>query len=110
MRSDESQRAAAQNKAAQRQGGHAEQALRHRAKLDKLSETLDQRKDQLASQPGTYHTNGSGESCYYALLSGTGGSGIDDIIDNNNITGPVTLSITSPFFESTRCGTWTKVG
>jgi len=61
-------------------------------------------------QPGRYHTDGSGDSCYDALLSGMDGNSLDNIIDNNNVDGPVTLDITSPYFESSRCGTWTKVG
>jgi len=61
-------------------------------------------------QAGRYHTEGGPSSCYYALLSGTGGSGVDDIIDNNNTRGPVTLDISSAYFESSGCGTWTKVG
>jgi hypothetical protein len=58
-------------------------------------------------QPGKYHTDG-GEGCYWE--KNTGGSDIDSIIDNDNVDGPVTLNIDSPFFKSARCGTWTKVG
>jgi hypothetical protein len=57
-------------------------------------------------QPGTYHTDGSGDSCYFALLGADG----QDIIDNNIVNGPVTTTINSPYFESNGCGTWTKVG
>ncbi len=57
-------------------------------------------------QPGRYHTEGSGRTCYYAKLGPDG----QDILDNNNVDGPVTIIIDSAFFESARCGTWTKVG
>lgn len=56
--------------------------------------------------PGTYRTAGS-SGCYWARLSGLGGS-IDDIIANNNASGPaiVTIEATDKAFESTRCGEW----
>jgi len=57
-------------------------------------------------QPGRYHTEGSGRTCYYALLGPDG----RDILDNNLVEGPATVVIDSPYFESSRCGTWTKVG
>ena len=45
-------------------------------------------------KPGTYHTTGAvgggGGDCYYALLSSTNTS---DIIDNNNVTGPATITV-----------------
>lgn len=58
-------------------------------------------------QPGTYHTEGTDETCYYAKLAADG----EEILDNNNVDGPVTLRINSPYFESSsRCGVWTKIG
>jgi hypothetical protein len=39
---------------------------------------------------GTWHTSGGGQ-CYEATLSGT--DTINDIIDNNNFTGPDTVSL-----------------
>ena len=59
-------------------------------------------------QPGRYHTDGGSGMCYYAFL---GADGID-IIDNQIVDGggPATVVIDSPFFESSDCGTWTKVG
>jgi hypothetical protein len=43
---------------------------------------------------GTYHTtgavNGSAGNCYYALLGSTDTS---NIIDNNNVTGPATITV-----------------
>jgi hypothetical protein len=58
-------------------------------------------------QAGTYHTNG-GSGCYWERQSGTGGS-LDDIIANDNATGPVTVTIdeTDAAFKSQGCGTWT---
>jgi len=61
--------------------------------------------------PGKYHTNGPDEfGCYYALLSSPSASGIDGIITNNNVDGPATIIVDSPYFESKGCGTWQKVG
>lgn len=56
---------------------------------------------------GTYHTDG-GSGCYWE--KSTGGDGIDSIIDNDNVSGPVTLTIEPAvkFFKTSRCGTWTK--
>jgi hypothetical protein len=39
---------------------------------------------------GTWHTSG-GQQCYEATLSGT--DTVNDIIDNNNFTGPDTVSL-----------------
>ncbi|MEQ8717705.1 MAG: hypothetical protein RIE08_08850 [Acidimicrobiales bacterium] len=60
--------------------------------------------------PGTWRTNG-GESCYWARLSGFSGD-FDDIITNNIGDGPavVTIAAGDVGFESSRCGTWTRVG
>lgn|GEM_PF-3372071 len=58
-------------------------------------------------QPGKYHSSGAGGNCYWAKL---GSSNTDNIIDNNNSTGPQTITIDSPYFESNGCGNWTKVG
>ncbi|HMH31182.1 MAG TPA: cadherin-like beta sandwich domain-containing protein [Methylomirabilota bacterium] len=60
--------------------------------------------------PGTYRAANSGGYCYYARLSGTGGT-IGDIIANGNPSGQavVTIASTDVAFESTRCGTWTKI-
>jgi hypothetical protein len=60
-------------------------------------------------QPGSYRSDGSG-SCYYARLQGFGHS-ISDIIANNNATGPavVTIAPGDKGFESSGCGTWTRV-
>jgi uncharacterized protein (DUF1786 family) len=56
---------------------------------------------------GTYHTDG-GSGCYWE--KSTGAEGIDGIIGNDNVTGPVTLVIepSVKFFKASRCGTWTK--
>jgi hypothetical protein len=57
--------------------------------------------------PGTYHTDG-GSGCYWE--KSTGGTGINSIIDNDNVDGPVTLIIeaSTKFFKSSGCGTWIK--
>jgi hypothetical protein len=61
--------------------------------------------------PGKYHTNSPDEyGCYYALLSAPSDAGFDNIIDNNNVDGPATIVVNSPYFESNGCGTWQKVG
>lgn len=56
---------------------------------------------------GRYHTDGAGE-CYYAVLNSpdTG-----DIATNNNVNGPTYVDLPAgKYFETARCGTWTKVG
>jgi hypothetical protein len=62
---------------------------------------------------GTYSTSGavggSGGDCYYALLSSTNTS---DIIDNNNVTGPATITV-GPGVKAvqvTGCNTWHRIG
>ena len=59
--------------------------------------------------PGTYKNSGS-SSCYYARLSGFTNT-IDSIISNNNTDAAaiVTIAASDKGFESTRCGTWTKL-
>lgn len=59
-------------------------------------------------QAGTYSTPG-GTSCYYVWKTGTGADA--DIIDNNIVDGPATVTLNDgDVFESSRCGTWQKVG
>lgn len=58
-------------------------------------------------QPGTYRSE-NGE-CYWARLSGTGGS-LDDIIANSNGATVVTIDPSDRAFESRRCAPWTQVG
>jgi len=62
---------------------------------------------------GTWHTTGavggSGGNCYYALLSSTNTSAI---IDNNNVTGPATITV-GPGVKAvqvTGCNTWHRLG
>lgn len=61
-------------------------------------------------QPGTYHTTGavSGD-CYYALLSSTN---TNDIIDNNNVTGPATITVGAGVkaVAVNGCNPWQKIG
>lgn len=57
---------------------------------------------------GTYSI-ASSTDCYYAWMSGTGSDA--DIIDNNIVSGPATVTLRDgDVFETNRCGTWTKVG
>jgi hypothetical protein len=60
-------------------------------------------------KPGTYKSRGQ-SGCYYARLSGFGGT-IDNIIANNNTNTPaiVTVSAGDKGFQSNNCGTWTKM-
>lgn len=61
-------------------------------------------------QPGQYR-NGGSSRCYWARLSSTSGD-IDAILANDNVDGQAIVSIapTDVAFESSRCGTWTKIG
>lgn len=62
---------------------------------------------------GIYHTTGASPSgsnnCYYALLSSTN---TNDIIDNNNVTGPATITIGPGVkaVDTTGCNPWHKIG
>lgn len=60
-------------------------------------------------QPGTYRNEGT-SSCYWARLSGTGGT-VDDVIANDNPRGQsyVTIDPTDTAFQSKNCGTWEMV-
>jgi hypothetical protein len=60
-------------------------------------------------QPGTYRSNNPGSGCYWARLSGFGGT-LAEIIANDNAIGPavVTIAPTDKGFNSTRCATWTQ--
>ncbi|MBS1677030.1 MAG: DUF2510 domain-containing protein [Actinobacteria bacterium] len=59
--------------------------------------------------PGTYEAPGGG-GCYWALLSEPGGGGIEGIIENGGFNKHQILNITSPYFETSGCGTWKRVG
>lgn len=58
-------------------------------------------------QPGTWKTQGSGQSCYWQTSSKGG-----DILANGNVDGPAVVVIPASAFSftSTRCGKWTKTG
>lgn len=60
-------------------------------------------------KPGTYKSSGS-QGCYYARLSGFTGS-LYSILANNNTDNAaiVTIYASDKGFESTRCGTWTRI-
>jgi len=53
-------------------------------------------------KPGTYHSSG-GSNCYWAELRS---SDTFDIISNNASAGPQTVTIDSPWFDTSGCGTW----
>lgn len=57
---------------------------------------------------GEYRTT-SANDCYYAWKTST--SSDADIIDNNIVSGTVTVTLRDgDVFESRRCGTWNKIG
>ncbi len=60
-------------------------------------------------QPGTYRTRTGSPGCYFARLSGFGGT-VDEIIANanTNTAAIVTISASDKGFQSTNCGTWTR--
>lgn len=56
---------------------------------------------------GAYSANGVER--YYVWKTSTGADA--QIVDNNIVTGPVTVTLVAgQTFETTSCGTWTKVG
>ena len=55
---------------------------------------------------GLYRAPGGG-SCYWALLKK---ANPNSIIENGGNASTQTLEITSPFFETTGCGVWEKIG
>ena len=59
--------------------------------------------------PGTWRSSSS-DSCYWARLSGFSGAGVRQILANNNGVGVVTILPTDKGFDTSRCGTWTKIG
>lgn len=60
-------------------------------------------------QPGTYRTQVASPGCYWARLSGFGGT-VGEIIANDNTDGPavVTIARSDKGFQSQNCGTWTQ--
>lgn len=62
-------------------------------------------------KPGTYKAAASA-GCYYARLSAIAGSGIDNIIENNNVSGAVVITVkpSDKGLEVSNCGTFKKVG
>jgi len=60
-------------------------------------------------QPGTYRVRQPADSCYWARLSGFGGT-LDEIVANYIGAGyaVVTISPTDVGFRSERCGTWSS--
>lgn len=57
---------------------------------------------------GVYSISTS-DSCYYVWRTGTGSD--SEIVDNNIVSGPATVTLRDgEVFETSRCGTWSKVG
>jgi hypothetical protein len=59
--------------------------------------------------PGTYRAQGSGDSCYWARLSGLSGE-LGDIITNyiGSANTTVEIGASDEAFETNGCGDWTK--
>jgi hypothetical protein len=59
--------------------------------------------------PGTYKSSGE-QNCYWARLSGFGGTTSDIIAnDNTDYSAVVTIASTDKGFDADHCGTWTKI-
>jgi len=56
--------------------------------------------------PGTYESPG-GEGCYWATLNSADPF---DIESNENASGQTIASIHSPYFQTSDCGTWKRIG
>lgn len=59
--------------------------------------------------PGTYSAPG-GASCYWEKLQGPSGGGINNIIENGGFNKNQIVSVDSPYFSTSGCGTWTRTG
>lgn len=59
--------------------------------------------------PGTYSSPGGG-GCYWEKLQGPSGGGINNIIDNGGFDKNQIVSVDSPYFHTSGCGTWTRTG
>lgn len=59
---------------------------------------------------GTYRAANESGSCYWERLSGTSGD-FDDILANDNASGPVVVTIRSSdeAFSTQRCGSWERI-
>ncbi len=62
-------------------------------------------------KPGIYKSDGT-SSCYYARLRSLTAEGIEGIITNDNVTGPVVIHVrpTDVGLKADSCGTFRKVG
>jgi uncharacterized protein YjbJ (UPF0337 family) len=56
--------------------------------------------------PGTYRAPG-GPGCYWATLNSADPY---DIASNENASGPTIASISSPYFQTSGCGMWERIG
>ena len=59
--------------------------------------------------PGTYSAPGGG-GCYWEKLNGPSGGGLNNIIDNGGFDRNQIVSVDSPYFHTSGCGTWTLQG
>ncbi|WP_155896825.1 hypothetical protein [Curtobacterium sp. UNCCL17] len=90
--------------------------------VDEQQKTLDARQQKVEASelvdgvhivgtdtaPGVYSLTDSSD-CYYVWKTGTGSDA--DIVDNNIVSGPVTVTLKAgEVFETNGCGAWTKVG
>ncbi|MFJ6652111.1 hypothetical protein ACIQLJ_04850 [Microbacterium sp. NPDC091313] len=64
----------------------------------------------VSMEAGTYRTDNTNTSCYWAIY--TSGTNYDDIVQNDlGSTGILTVTIREgQDFETNRCGTWLKIG
>jgi hypothetical protein len=104
-----------------------EQVAARSARLDTKAAKLDRREKEVTSaenrkaknsiddgiwqvgvdfESGIYRSEG-GTGCYWALL---GSADTEDIVNNGGFTANQTLTIDSPWFETSGCGTWEKIG
>lgn len=90
--------------------------------VDEQQKTLDARQQKVEASemvdgvhlvgtdtaPGVYSLTDSSD-CYYVWKTGTGSDA--DIVDNNIVSGPATVTLQAgEVFETNGCGAWTKVG
>ena len=109
-----------------RVSGKSDRAAAKQAKLAQREEKLDRRAAQLNEteevaerseiedgiwevgtdiEPGTYRAEG-GSGCYWALL---GSADTADIVNNGGFGPNQTVTIDSPWFETSDCGTWERI-
>lgn len=116
---DEQNAAAAEQKKAQDKQDELQEKI---DAVDEQQKTLDARQQKVEASemvdgvhlvgtdtaPGIYSLTDSSD-CYYVWKTGTGSDA--DIVDNNIVSGPATVTLKAgEVFETNGCGAWTKVG